>query len=188
VILAGVAIAGLVRKRRSAWVTGTLRVGAAALTVVLVAGAALTYRNAVETGDAMRRHIENLPYQELASAVDDDRGVIGARSHAVLLTVADDIPTWGDQFLTEQEYMTYLTWPSDPEVLAMMDRHDIGWVLVHSWQDLELRYNDTWLVPTYHRKARHVDALQWSLNFCRYTEIGGYVLYRRGPCPDVYPA
>ncbi len=79
--------------------------------------------------DGFRAQSEDGPYRDLAAEIDDGKGVIGARSHA-LVNVTADIPTWGGQFLTEDEYVTYLSWPSDEEVVEALDRHDVGWALV----------------------------------------------------------
>ncbi|MGH9112708.1 MAG: hypothetical protein ACRDZN_10510, partial [Acidimicrobiales bacterium] len=107
---------------------------------------------------------------------------IGARSHS-LVNVTADIPTWGGQFLAEDEYATYLTWPSDDAVIEVMDRHDIGWVLIHPNVALETDYHDTWLIPHHGVPARHVERVATSTNFCRMADVAGFVLYRLGGCP-----
>jgi hypothetical protein len=175
-ILAGVGVAGVVRRRSR--LTGAVAVGAV---LALAALAGSTLRDAVRIHDVHRAAVEAGPYSRLAEQVDDGKGVIGARSHS-LLNVTADIPTWGGQFLTEDEYVTYLTWPSDAAVIEVMERHDIGWVLVHGTRILELDYHDTWLIPHHGRPARQVDQVAASPAFCRHTEVDGYVLYRLGPC------
>jgi hypothetical protein len=109
--------------------------------------------------------------------------VIGARAHQSVFGITVDTPTWGDQFLTEDEYVTYLTWPSDEAVADLMERHDIGWAVVHPHLVYETPYNDVWLVPFHGRSARHVDALAASPRFCEWFREAGYVLYKLGPCP-----
>jgi hypothetical protein len=98
--------------------------------------------------------------------------------------VTADIPTWGGQFLSEDEYVTYLTWPSDEEVIDVLERHDIGWVLIHGARNLELAYHDTWLVPHHGQNARQVDAVADSPSFCRVMTVGGFILYRLGACSE----
>jgi hypothetical protein len=186
-LLVGAFVAGLVRERRWALLTAVSRGLAVLVSVGLVVGAAVSYRGAVQKSDSQRLVMEGAPYRELAAAIDDGKGVIGARAHVVLLSVTSDIPTWGDQFLTEREYVTYLTWPSDAAVIDMMERHDIGWALVNAQVPLETLYNNTWLKPRYQDTARHVTALAQSPDFCRYLTIAGFVLYKLGPCPDSYP-
>jgi hypothetical protein len=118
--------------------------------------------------------------------VDDGKGVIGSRSH-VLVYVESEIPTYGGQFLTEDEYATYLTWPSDDEVIEVLDRHDIGWVLVNPNRLIEIDYHNTWLIPNHGAPARQVWMVAESPNFCKVASPAGLTLYRLdrsgAPCP-----
>jgi hypothetical protein len=157
------------------------RVVAGVCTVALAAVAVANLDTAAHRVDRTRIAVEGGPYRQLAAAIDDDKGVIGARSHSLLFVTAD-VPTWGGQFLTEDEYVTYLTWPSDEQVIEVLERHDIGWVLIHAARALELSYHDTWLVPHHGRHARQVDAIAASPNFCPKLTTGGFVLYKLGPC------
>jgi hypothetical protein len=176
-ILVGVLVGSLARRR-----TLLTRLGAAFCSVVLVAAAAVTYRDSARGFDRVRHAVDTSAYPSLAAAIDDGKGVIGARAHQALMSVSTNIQTWGDQFLTEDEYVTYLTWPSDNVVIEMLERHNIGWVLIHPYLPLELLYNDTWLVPYHGKSARHVDAIAMSPRFCKYLEVGGFVLYKLGSC------
>jgi len=178
-ILVGVGGAAIVR------VSGRLRVVALPVALLGAVGLArLAWTGLDHVGDlhqAQVRVTHVRPYHELAALIDDDRGVIGARSHA-LLNVSTRNPTWGGQFLTEEEYVTYLTWPSDEAVLEVLERHDIGWVLIHGNLDLELGYHNTWLIPHHGRPARHVARVASSPSFCQVANIDGYQLYRVGGC------
>jgi len=175
-ILVGLGVAALIRHR--SWAPRALAV----VTVVgLVVVAGSTLDETAQTLDERRISVVELPLHELAAAIDDDRGVIGARSHN-LLNVTDRSPTWGGQFLTEGEFVTYLTWPSDGAVIEVMERHDIGWVLIQPHLSLELDYHDTWLIPHHGRPARHVERVSISPAFCRVADIDGYLLYRLGGC------
>jgi hypothetical protein len=123
-----------------------------------------------------------LPY--LAGRIDDGKAVIGARV-GQLMFVTDRIQTYGGQFLSEEEYVTYLTWPSDDDVLEMMRARGIGWLLITPTRRLEGRYHNTWLVPTYGKRARHFRRVKVSPIFCKVTELQGYELYKLGsgdPC------
>jgi hypothetical protein len=116
------------------------------------------------------------------AAIDDERGVIGARAHQIVFGATAGTPTWGDQFLTEDEYVTYLTWPSDEEVLEVLARHDIGWVVLHNDHRFERGYNDVWLLPFHGRPSRQIEALAASPNFCLSFEANLYRLYKVGAC------
>jgi hypothetical protein len=175
-ILVGVGVAALARRR--SWAPRVL----AALTVVglmVVAGSTLTVT--AHQQDDLRASVVERPFAALSAAIDDDRGLIGARSHS-LLNVSDRTPTWGGQFLTEDEFVTYLTWPSDEAVIEVMERHDIGWVLIQPKLSLETTYHDTWLIPHHGRPARHVERVAASPAFCRVVDIDGFLLYRLGEC------
>jgi hypothetical protein len=107
--------------------------------------------------------------------------VVGARVGR-LLYVDRGTPVWGTLFLTEDEFATYLTWPSDDEVIEVLERRDIGWALVTTDTVREVAYHDTWLVPARGAPSRHVEALAASPAFCAVDRNEGYVLYRLGPC------
>jgi hypothetical protein len=157
------------------------RLLAAACTVALVVVAMLNLDSAASRTDRSRLVVERGPFRTLAAAIDDGKGVIGARSHS-LLFVTSDIPTYGGQFLSEDEYATYLTWPSDEQVIEVLERHDIGWVLIHGDRALETTYHDTWLIPNHGRPARQVDQVAASPRFCKRLEVGGFILYQLGAC------
>jgi hypothetical protein len=151
-------------------------------TTGLVVLAATTLVDVSRSQDKVRAIVDNGPLGQLAGTITDGKGVIGARSHS-LLNVTADIPTWGGQFLTEDEYVTYLTWPSDDAVIDMMERHDIGWVLIHPNRMLETDYHNTWLVPGHGAVARQPERVAASPAFCRAAAVGGFELYRLGGCP-----
>jgi hypothetical protein len=175
-ILAGIGVATLARRRRP-----PLTALAGIVALVLVVTASTTLVTVAHSHENRRASVERAPYRELAAMIDDGRGVIGARSHA-LLNVTTDIPTWGGQFLTEDEYATFLTWPSDDAVIEMMQRHDIGWVLIQPNPQLETNYHDTWLIPNHGLPARQPTAVAASPAFCLTADVGGFKLYRLGGC------
>jgi hypothetical protein len=175
-ILVGFGVGKLAR--RPARTVKTLALGVVTGLAVL---AATTLEDTVHTHDEQRAIVESGPYRQLAGAIADGKGVIGARSHS-LLNVTADIPTWGGQFLTEDEYVTYLTWPSDDAVIEVMERHDIGWVLIHPNRKLETDYHNTWLIPSHGASARQVVQVAASPAFCLAAEISGFQLYRLGSC------
>lgn len=174
-LLAGLAAAWLARRRHLA-----LRAVALLIAVPLIWVSALTLRDAAQRAERLAEQVDR-HYSELADAIDDGKGVVGARSHA--LVAADmTIPAYGGQFLSEEEFATYLTWPSDEEVVAVMDRHDIGWVLIRTHRAIEKDYHDTWLVPHHGREARHLEMVKASPNFCEAHRGPSAILYKQAPC------
>jgi hypothetical protein len=127
------------------------------------------------------------PLRHMASLVDDGKGVIGVRSPQ-LLYVDDDVSVWGSLYLDEQEYVTYLTWPSDEKVLKMFARHNIGWIYIQDNRLLEYLYPATWLLPTYHRLPRFVSGILASPELCPVYLTGtGFDLWKVGSCPKTDP-
>jgi hypothetical protein len=175
-ILVGVTVAALARRR------GVGFVGAAGLTAVLALVAAVTLGDASDRFEEARITTQTSAIPEIARSVVDDKGVIGTRVTQVFFSTRVDVPTWGDQFLTEEEYVTYLTWPSDAEVLDLFERHDIGWVFIHENRNLEWVYNDVWMIPAHGRQSIHAFMIQDNPNFCLWREINDNLLYRVGAC------
>jgi hypothetical protein len=156
---------------------------AAVAFVALLVGAGLTYADMLGFVQHKQRNVLAGPIRKLDSEIDDGKGVIGSRSGR-LLFVSPNIKTYGGQFLSEQEYVTYLTWPSDRNVIAVMRRHDIGWALTVARRRFETDYQNAWLVPAYGKKVHHLQRLAASPRFCEVLRINEYVLYRLGPCPS----
>lgn len=182
-ILVGVGVATLGRWARARWTPEAARWLSAGAVAVLAVPALVTVATAGRDAADARELVEDSGTRQIARAVVDDRGVIGARATQAFFTLGTEVPVWGDQFLTEDEYVTYLTWPSDRAVLDVLDRHDIGWVYITDVRQLELDYNDAWLRDAHGRSARHVDAVAASPNFCLVRQVGFKLLYRVGPCP-----
>ncbi|HEX9886655.1 MAG TPA: hypothetical protein VGA70_09210 [Longimicrobiales bacterium] len=171
----GVTVLGRLRAR---W----WRVGAIASVVVLVFGVASNLVSNARYVRIKEGELLSGPLPRLARIADDGRGLIGARS-SHLGFVDADIPRYAGSVLSEREYVTFLTWPSDQDVIGVLRGRDIGWVLINPDQSLELAYNDTWLLPAYGTIARHVSRIEASPGFCRAGALEGYLLYRLGPCP-----
>ncbi len=191
--IAGGTAAAFLQRRRSleplAWVVVAALLATSSVNIVR------TYRKVHATQE---RVVEG-PFNELAQEIDDGKGVIGPRS-MYLLFDNDDVKPYGTQFLTEEEFKTYLTWPSDAAVLATLQSRDIGWALIHPGRQWETDYNDMWLVPTYGLRDHHVKEIAKSPNFCLVYkspppvepvgpetpdwDIGIYLLYRVGPCDE----
>jgi hypothetical protein len=180
-ILVGVGVATLFRYRPVG------AAGAFAVTAVLAGAGFVTLGDAAGQYEGSRLNVETNATRGIVETIDDDKGVIGARATQVFFSVTTDVSVWGGQFLSEEDYVTYLLWPSDAEVLDVLDRHDIGWVYITEVADLEVKYNNTWLVPAYGERARHVDMLASSPNFCRWRNVGFNTVYRVGPCPPGGP-
>ena len=144
----------------------------------LLASAVVSYGVTIEKLRTLERAVASGPYLPFANELPPGAGVIGTRS-VYLDFVATDVRTFGGQFLTEPEYVTFLTWPSDGAVIDLMRRHDIQWVFVPSepWKWVR-RYNDIWLLPAHGKQARYHREVKESLSFCRARRIDGATLYK----------
>jgi hypothetical protein len=160
-----------------------LKAAAVGACLALFVGAGTAYVEAVDGATHRQAEVRAAGIPRIANAIDDRKGVIGTRS-GHLLFVNPELKTYGGMFLSEEEYVTYLTWPSDREVIDLLRTHDIGWVLLIPERRLEVRYHNTWLQPAHGKTVRHVQAVAASPNFCRVRWIQGYVLYKLGPCPS----
>jgi hypothetical protein len=147
----------------------------------LLASAVVSYGATIEKLQGLERAVASGPYLRFTKEISPGGGVIGARS-VYLNFVSTDVRTFGGQFLTEREYVTFLTWPSDRAVLDLMRRHDIEWIFIpHAPWKWVGNYNNVWLLPNYGQPARYHRELRESTSFCRVARIGGAALFRLDP-------
>ena len=118
--------------------------------------------------------------RELTSYLPPGAGVLGVRSHD-LVWADPDLRVEFSRTMTEQEFVTFLTWPSDQQVLRLMDRLDAQYVVLNPYPDVEYRYHETWLSKFLHQHDHH-GRIRSSKNFCNVANVGGYQLYRVGAC------
>jgi hypothetical protein len=167
-LAAGVTVAALARKGSLPW-----RAAAGAAVAGLFVLNAINYH---DTLDRLQRI--GKPYGTLAAPIRPGEGVIGTRSFH-LNDSSTNPSAYGTQFLTESEYRTFLTWPSDAQVIELMHRHGIRWVFVPDHPDRWVaRYNDAWLGPRYGEEARYHLEVSRSPNFCLVERGRGGRLYR----------
>ena len=65
-----------------------------------------------------------------------------------------------------------------------MDRLDVEYIVLSPKSYVEFDYHQTWLRKFFDEEDHH-DRVRTSPSFCRVATIGGYELYRVGPCPGV---
>lgn len=181
-ICAGVGAHLLLRRR---WALRGLRVPRAALastlTVLLVGGAGLNAVFGTMFSRDMQRSVDARPFAEMVRRIDDDRGVFGVRA-TQLFFVDNDNATYNSLNATEADFVTYLTWPSDGQVVRMLRRLGVGWVYVQPERWKEVGYHETWLRRRYGKQVRHLPSLEASPRFCEVFAEDGYKLYRVGGC------
>lgn len=167
-LAAGGTVAALARRPSLPW-----RLATGAVVAALVVVNVLNYQDQLDRFRPLAT-----PYRQLAAQIRPGEGVIGTRSFH-LNDTSTSPSTYGQQFLSESEYRTFLTWPSDAEVIELMRRHDARWVFVpdrrRRWV---VRYNDVWLGSVYGEEARYHREVARSPSFCLAKRAHGAVLYR----------
>jgi hypothetical protein len=165
----------------------TTRLLARSSMVILAVLATVELRESIQLTRLRQEAVYAGALPALAELADDGTAVLGIRAHELVWTD----PTARTEFartMSEQDFVTYLTWPSDDEVVDLMHRLDAGWIMLHSDPTLEIDYHDTWLFPTYGQHVRHVEMVATSPDFCHVAAINGYHLYRLGACAPGEPS
>lgn len=175
-IAAGIAVGALAR-RPSRWA----QTGVVAALAGLALTSALSIHGQIGELERLQTRVARWPYEELAKVVPPGDGVTGTRALYFILTTTHVRP-YAEQFLSEEEYVTLLTWPSEQAVIAVMRKHDIEWVMVpHRWPRYVVRYNNIWLLPNHGRPAVYPLAVRKSPSFCLEAVVKGTPLYRLDP-------
>ena len=141
---------------------------------------------AIQIGTNVRSHqgeVRRLsPYlTSLADRIPPGEGVMGVRSN-LMVYVNPNLHTLYGRTMSEKDFVTYLTWPSDKAVIRMMRRLGVTWVVVRDSKFAETTYHETWLRPVYGKRDRHAHEINQSDRFCREARVGHTVLYRIGGC------
>jgi hypothetical protein len=175
-IAAGLTIAALMRRETFRW-----RAAAALAVLGLAVASAFNYYVQLDRLHDMKALRQYVIYRQLAREIAPGEGVIGTRSFNVN-NASTGPRAYGGDFLSEPEYVTFLTWPSDAAVIDLMRRHDVQWVFVPDvpWRWVA-RYNDIWLGPAYGEEARYHREIRKSRNFCLERRIDYAALYRLDP-------
>jgi hypothetical protein len=175
-LASGVTVAALARRTTFPW-----RAVAAVAVGGLVVANVVSYHTELDRSQELQAAVLQGPYQQLAQKVRPGDGVIGTRSF-YLNNTSTNATAYGGQFLSESEYRTFLTWPSEAEVIRVMRRHDAEWVFVPRWKTRWIaEYNDIWLHAAGGGQARYYEAVKTSPSFCLAKRVHGTLLYRLDP-------
>jgi hypothetical protein len=110
--------------------------------------------------------------------MDDDKAVLGARVSPVVHYDPERQLLTPD-FITEEDFVTYLTWQSTGAVAEMFERNDVGWLLLQQPLDIwERDYNGVWLRPVTGLLPQHFLKMEDSELVNKVYEGETYVLYR----------
>jgi hypothetical protein len=152
----------------------------ASLVGVLAFAAYVQVAARVEVRHRQVQNVQNSYSERFASIVRDTGPVLGVRSQELLWT-RPDIEAFVGRNMTEEDYVTYLTWPSDEAVKKVLDKYGIEWVSTVGAK-FETAYVNAWLQPMYGKRAQHVTKVAESPMFCLAKTSRFNALYRYGPC------
>lgn len=190
-LLVTLAAAGIMRT--AAWLRGAPWLSAhvdyssvATIVAAVVAGAALLPvlgRPPVAISDAQFRYVDRLDsspgYQDLTAVADvvaQTNGGIISRDSAIQQLLPNN-QVYTHYLLDEDEYVTYLSWPDDDSVIAMLEAHHIEWVLLRNDIRWERDFN-IWLDEAYGMEPQHYVRIAESPRFDRVYTGGVYTLFR----------
>jgi hypothetical protein len=90
----------------------------------------------------------------VAEKIDDDKAVIGSRPYWLIYHVHENELLTTD-FLSEEDFVTYLSWPSDEAIAEMFERNDVGWLLILNPAERWERDYHVWLTEAAGHLPRH---------------------------------
>jgi 4-amino-4-deoxy-L-arabinose transferase-like glycosyltransferase len=97
---------------------------------------------------------KELELAQVAQIIDDGKGVIGSRV-APLIRYERDSELLIPDFVSQEDFVTYLSWPSDETVAEMLQRKNVGWLLIrHPADKWEISYN-AWLTTVTGQPPQH---------------------------------
>jgi hypothetical protein len=158
---------------------GEGRTVAYALVAVLLIGTFIQERGRLSVELGRHERVEQSYSPRFADIVGREP-VLGTRSHELLWT-RPDVHALFARNMSEKDFVTYLTWPSDEQVYALMDRLGVKYVLLGPERS-EKTYYEIWVKPTYHREIRHPEKIRASDRLCPVMTYQENTLYRYGPC------
>ena len=141
---------------------------------------ALFFLNARGELAAVERVKEGQIQQEMSQLVDlidDDRAVLGSRAVKIMSYLQrNEVVT--PYNASEEDFVTYLTWPSDGEMDAMMDKYNVGWVLIRKPGERFERDYQVWLETAVGQLPRHYLQLETSSLVSEVHDGRHFTLYR----------
>jgi hypothetical protein len=115
-------------------------------------------------------------FMAISDIIDDDGAGVIARDSALQALLPDN-QMYTHFLLTEGEYVTFLTWTDEDEVIRVLEERGIGWVLIRNDLTWEREYH-VWLRHAYNRPARHFEEIPASPNFRERYRGEIYTLYQ----------
>lgn len=102
----------------------------------------------------------------------------------MLLLEAPDVHVSYADLLTEEEFVSYLTWERD-ELKAMLERRNIGWALIRKPVYGEVAKEASWLEPAYDVEPSYAKEIKGDPMSCLVHNGSKYRLYQLRPAGEV---
>ena len=114
---------------------------------------------------------------EIASLIDDEKAVLGSRAGALIAHRRSN-RLLSTRWVSEDDFVTYLSWPSEGAVAKLFHRNDVGWVLIRkSARRWERNYN-VWLGAVTGQLPQHHLKLETSGLVRRVYNGNAFILYK----------
>jgi len=108
----------------------------------------------LDTADLLQTRPAQSELALVAELIDDGKAVIGSRPYWLIYYEHENELLTTD-FLSEEDFVTYLSWPSDEAVAEMFERNNVGWViLLHPAERWERDYH-VWLMKAAGQLPQH---------------------------------
>lgn len=129
----------------------------------------------------IQQTVTNEKFDELRDVgriINDQKGIIGSRP-SELAIVCPDNSIYSHDYVSEEEFVLFLQWPSDPEVDRLFKKYDIGWIILNKpVEKYERDYHGAWLKKVYHVEPDHYIKLQKSEVATKVFKGNYYILYK----------
>jgi 4-amino-4-deoxy-L-arabinose transferase-like glycosyltransferase len=111
-------------------------------------------QDALDTANLMQTRPTQSELAHVAELIDDDKAVIGSRPYWLIYHNHENELLTTD-FLSEEDFVTYLSWPSDEAVAEMFERNNVGWILILQPAERWERDYHVWLTKAAGQLPQH---------------------------------
>lgn len=112
----------------------------------------------------------------LSDFITDGRGII-ARDQ-VMQAFVPGSQVHNPLSIEEDDWVTYLSWPDEEAVLTVLNKYNIGWVVLRQDIRFERDYHGSWLINETGQLPRHYLEIENASNFEKVATGDYYILYR----------
>ncbi|MCD4759912.1 hypothetical protein K8R33_03420 [archaeon] len=130
------------------------------LLILLLIFSVITLNNVVLGGIRENQTEIHIDLKNIADLIDNEKGIIGSRP-ALLATYSMNNPIFSSETTPEEDYVDFLIWNSNEEVLKIFNKYNIGWILISKPETrYEIEYHGIWLREFYNTSTQHLLNIQ----------------------------